>query len=341
MERQPFISRWDRQKRRLRLERRGGLLSQSRIFDPKLKGFTSRKQIFRYLLISIAVIAILPPLYFHFKLRRFIQVQEQKCSWLRNPPLICAHGGDSSKAFPNTKTAYQIALSSQVDCIEVDVSRSSDGFLFALHDRDLQRISGNNTSKVGYLSSREIKELVPSSELQQKYHDLTVPTLEDALKLISGSVRQVVLDVKVGPPLFEKGLAGDVVSSYKKFGFQNCTVWAKSDNIPRDVLNLAPDAMVGYIVMMDPSTGTRTPLLRMRGAGVVGVYHHLIDEKLVKLLHGRNKKVYSWTVDDEVSMKEMLIKRVDAIVTSNPSMLKRVMQDARTQCLENGFSLSA
>ncbi|VFQ82203.1 unnamed protein product [Cuscuta campestris] len=135
MERQPFISRWDRQKRRLRLERRGGLLSQSRIFDPKLKGFTSRKQIFRYLLISIAVIAILPPLYFHFKLRRFIQVQEQKCSWLRNPPLICAHGGDSSKAFPNTKTAYQIALSSQVDCIEVDVSRSSDGFLFALHDR--------------------------------------------------------------------------------------------------------------------------------------------------------------------------------------------------------------
>lgn len=31
-----------------------------------------------------------------------VQVQERKCSWLRNPPLICAHGGDSSKAFPNT-----------------------------------------------------------------------------------------------------------------------------------------------------------------------------------------------------------------------------------------------
>lgn len=42
---------------------------------------------------------------------------------------------------------------------------------------------------------------------------------------------------------------------------------------------------VGYIVMMDPSTGTRTNLLRMRGAGVVGVYHPLVDEKLVKILH--------------------------------------------------------
>jgi hypothetical protein len=43
---------------------------------------------------------------------------------------------------------------------------------------------------------------------------------------------------------------------------------------------------VGYIVMKDPSTGARTKLLRMKGAGVVGVYHPLVDEKLVKILHG-------------------------------------------------------
>lgn len=38
--------------------------------------------------------------------------------------------------------------------------------------------------------------------------------------------------------------------------------------------------------MKDPSTGARTNLLRMRGAGVVGVYHPLVDEKLMKILHG-------------------------------------------------------
>lgn len=31
--------------------------------------------------------------------------------------------------------AYSIALSSQADCIEIDVSRSADGLLFAIHDR--------------------------------------------------------------------------------------------------------------------------------------------------------------------------------------------------------------
>lgn len=42
---------------------------------------------------------------------------------------------------------------------------------------------------------------------------------------------------------------------------------------------------VGYIVMREHSTGARTNLLRMKGADVVGVYHPLIDEKLMRVLH--------------------------------------------------------
>ncbi|CAK9163981.1 unnamed protein product, partial [Ilex paraguariensis] len=122
---------------------------------------------------------------------------------------------------------------------------------------------------------------------------------------------------------------------------KNCLVWAKSDNLARDVMKLSSDTMVGYIVMKDPSTGARSNLLRMRGAGVVGVYHPLIDEKLVKVLHGRNKKVYAWTVDDEASMHNMLYKRVDAIITSNPTLLQHLMQEIRTQCLDEGISLSS
>ncbi|KAK3014792.1 hypothetical protein RJ639_009123 [Escallonia herrerae] len=279
----------------------------------------------------------------------------RKCSWLRNPPLVCAHGGESSKAFPNTMAAYHIALDSQVDCIEIDVSRSSDGVLFALHDRDLQQITGNSSSRVGYFSTKsyftfdfvmneltktiqnEIKDLHRRSEL----NDINVPTVEDALKLVSSSVRQVVLDAKVGPPSYERGLAKDILSTIERTECKNCLVWAKSDSLVRDVIKLSSDVTVGYIVMKDPSTGARTHLLRMRGAGVVGAYHRLIDDKLVKILHGRNKKVFAWTVDDEVSMQKMLYERIDAIVTGNSTLLQRLMQDVGTQCLEDGFSLSA
>ncbi|XAR62762.1 Glycerophosphodiester phosphodiesterase [Bertholletia excelsa] len=305
----------------------------------KLRTFTSQRS-FRMLLIILAVIAILPPIFFHIKLRRFHQMQLMKCSWLNNPPLVCAHGGDSTKESPNTMAAYRSALHSHVDCIELDVSRSSDGVLFALHDRDLQRISGNSTLKVGYLSMKEIKELDANHQFPLEFHNQNIPTVEDALEFISSSVRQVILDAKVGPPSYEKGLGKDILSIVERTKCKNCLVWAKSDSLVRDVKKLSPDITVGYVVVNDPSTGVRSKLLRMKNAGVVGVYHPLIDNKLVKILHGRNKKVYAWTVDDDVSMKKMLYEHVDAIVTSNPTLLQRLMQDMRTECLEEGFSFS-
>ncbi|KAK9205312.1 hypothetical protein WN943_015579 [Citrus x changshan-huyou] len=267
------------------------------------------KRSFRLILICLAFVAFFPPIFFHFRLRRFHQMQLKKCGWLDGSPLVCAHGGDSTNEFPNSMAAYRSALRSQVDCVEIDVSRSLDGVLLALHDRDLQRISGNITSKVGHLSMKEIIKLGTSFQFAQKSHDQVITTIEDALTLVSNSVRKVILDAKVGPPSYEKGLAKDILS------------------------------VAGYIIMVDRSTGFRTNLLRIRKAGVVGVYHPLIDEKLVRTFHGRNKRVFAWTVDDEDSMRKMLHERVDAVVTSNPILFQRVMQDIRTQCLEEGFSL--
>lgn len=232
-----------------------------------------------------------------------------------------------------------MALDARVDCVEVDVSRSSDGTLFALHDRDLQRMSGNSTAKVGHWSTHEIKAVTTRFQLSKTVRNQEVPKAEDALELISQSVRQVILDVKVGPPSFEKGLAEDVMSIVRRTNCKNCLIWAKSDSIGRDVIKLSKDVMVGYIVMVDWSTGKRMELVRIEGAKVAGVYHPLINEKLMKVMHRNDRKVYAWTVDDSDSMKRMLYEQVDAIVTSNPSLLQQLMQETRTECMEDGFAL--
>lgn len=206
--------------------------------------------------------------------------------------------------------------------------------------RELQRISGNSSSKVGHLSMEELKGVKASMQLQSEFHDLSIPLLEEALKVISSSVRQVILDAKVGPPLFEKRLANDILAIVEKTKCKNCLVWAKSDTLARDVLKLSSDIEVGYIIMKEPSTGTRSNLLRMRGASVVGVYHPLVNENLMKVLHGRRKRVFAWTVDDKESMERMLSENVEGVVTGDPSLFQQLMQETRTQCLLDGFSLS-
>ncbi|XP_024012084.1 glycerophosphodiester phosphodiesterase GDPD4 isoform X2 [Eutrema salsugineum] len=205
--------------------------------------------------------------------------------------------------------------------------------------RDLQRIARNSSVQVGDLSMKQIKELDVSQIVRGTLGNRRIPTLEDALAVISNSVRQVILDAKVGPPMYEKGLAQDILSVIEKAQCKNCIVWAKSDSLARDIIKQAPDITVGYIVMVDPSTGVRNNLLRMKGARVVGVYHPLTDEKLVRAAHRRNKEVYAWTVDDADPMKRMLHLGVDAVVTSDPAMFQGLMEDLRTECLEEGFSI--
>lgn len=51
--------------------------------------------------------------------------------------------------------------------------------------------------------------------------------------------------------------------------------------------------------------------------------------------------MFAWTVDEEEWMQKMLLERVDAVVTSNPSLLQQVMQNVRKQCFEDGFSLAS
>jgi glycerophosphoryl diester phosphodiesterase len=60
---------------------------------------------------------------------------------------------------------------------------------------------------------------------------------------------------------------------------------------------------------------------------------------LLDLINRRNKEVYAWTVDDADPMKRMLHLGVDAVVTSDPSMFQGLMEDLRTECLEEGFSI--
>ncbi|XP_066335189.1 glycerophosphodiester phosphodiesterase GDPD4-like [Miscanthus floridulus] len=291
------------------------------------------------LLLLLALLALVPPAFFHLRLRRLHRMRERKCGWVVSPPMVCAHGGDSTNAIPNSMDAFRMALDARVDCVEVDVSRSSDGVLFALHDRDLQKMSGNSTAKVGHWTTDEIKALSTRFQLSKRVQNEEVPKAEDALAMISQSVRQVILDVKVGPPSFEKGLAEDVLSLLRRTDCKNCLVWAKSDDLGRDIIKLSKDVIVGYIVMVDKSTNRRTELVRIEGAKVAGVYHPLIHEKVMKVMRSHDRRVFAWTVDDSSSMKKMLYEHVDAIVTSNPSLLQQLMQETRTECMEDGFAL--
>ena len=71
-------------------------------------------------------------------------------SWDENVE-ITAHRGDSSEAPENTIPAFEAAIESGADWIELDVGVTKDGVLVVLHDEDLKRVAGDSR-KIGELT---------------------------------------------------------------------------------------------------------------------------------------------------------------------------------------------
>ncbi|GLC45658.1 hypothetical protein PLESTB_001319400 [Pleodorina starrii] len=163
------------------------------------------------------------------------------------PPMVCAHGGDTTHAPPNTVSAFRASLAAGADCVEVDAAMSRDGVLVVMHVRELGQLLGRAGVQVGDMSSPELLALRwPSGE--------AVMSVEAAVRLTSPFVSCVTLDVKTyndqaGRPLDELEIAEALVDLVAVTRCTNCLIWAKSDRVVRRVLELSPGQRTGYIVM--------------------------------------------------------------------------------------------
>ncbi|GAQ77841.1 hypothetical protein KFL_000040410 [Klebsormidium nitens] len=260
------------------------------------------------------------------------------CQKILSPPLVCAHGGDTSAAPPNTHAAYMLALEAKVDCMEIDASRTADGMLVAIHDRDLQLITGRKYVTTGDLTLEEIRQLDAGARHPRSFHGEKVLLLEDALRLVSKHLVQIVVDVKIGPPRGEEGLAQDVVDVMNRAGCTNCLVWAKYDTLPLAVQALEPLRKVGYILNNETHPNRREEsFVRHAGMQVVGAHWAVVDETLVKLAQRHSKEIYTWTVNEGGIMRNLLDIGVAAIVTNHPRKLKGEIHAARNACKEAGY----
>mmetsp|Transcript_7367 Transcript_7367/g.13972 ORF Transcript_7367/g.13972 Transcript_7367/m.13972 type:complete len:175 (-) Transcript_7367:567-1091(-) len=92
-----------------------------------------------------------------------------------SPPLVCAHGGNTELAFPNTVAAIRAVMTTGAACVEIDVSRTADNVLVAVHGRDLARLLGSNSAVVGEFTADEIFSLDTGNEDH-------IPSFEVAIK---------------------------------------------------------------------------------------------------------------------------------------------------------------
>ncbi|MHC8288304.1 glycerophosphodiester phosphodiesterase [Pseudomonas sp. XS1P51] len=124
-------------------------------------------------------------------------------------PAVIAHRGASFDAPESTAAAYKVARDLGADYLELDLQRSKDGVLFALHDDNLQRTTDVATkfperkdSPANAFTMAELKTLDAGSWFNAAYPDRARPSYV-GLKVLT---LDEIIDIAQGNPLHKPGL---------------------------------------------------------------------------------------------------------------------------------------
>ncbi|MBD9587147.1 glycerophosphodiester phosphodiesterase [Pseudomonas sp. PDM03] len=124
-------------------------------------------------------------------------------------PAVIAHRGASFDAPESTAAAYKLARDLGADYLELDLQRSKDGVLFALHDNNLQRTTDvaskfpeRKDSPANAFTIAELKTLDAGSWFNAAYPDRARPSFV-GLKILT---LDEIIDIAQGNPLHKPGL---------------------------------------------------------------------------------------------------------------------------------------
>ncbi|HLV38644.1 glycerophosphodiester phosphodiesterase [Xanthomarina sp.] len=224
--------------------------------------------------------------------------------------LKIGHRGAKGYIAENTLESIQKALDIGVDGIEIDVHVCASGELVVFHDFTLDRMT-NGTGEIKKVSLSELKQLKVNNEF-------LIPTLEEVLDVID---KKCFLNIElkgrhtaaktcevIQKHIREKAWSYSdfIVSSFQHFELE--AVYKIDKNIPLGVLSKA-------------SMTEATEFAKTIKAAAIHPNYALLTSENIKLAQSNGYKVYTWTVNDEQTIKRMKSYGVDGIISDVPDRL--------------------
>ncbi len=227
---------------------------------------------------------------------------------------IIAHRG-SSRRFPeNTAAAFQNAVDSGADLLEVDLRRSADGVLYCFHDSQLRRLTG-----VGGLIER-----VSAPELDQLRVNQSEPLLRFSEFLTQfGQRAGIVLDIK------SVGVEELVLDELDRYPPEREVVFsAFSPAALRRLGELRPNLPTAFIVGPWRNLGLRwNPIahlierLQQLGCRAAHIHKRLATPRNVRRLTEAGFSTSVWTVDQPELAAKLADLGIKGLITNVPELL--------------------
>ncbi len=231
---------------------------------------------------------------------------------------IIAHRGSAGSRPENSMAAIEQALDDGADWVEIDVQETADGEVVVAHDSDFMKVAGVDLN-IWDATMDDLAAIDIGSWFDPAFADQRTPTLREALVAARGRGNvlielkyyghDVALESRVTRIVEETGMSGQVaVMSLKIPGVE--TIQGLRPHWPSGIL--------AATALGDISTLEADFLAVNTGQASLG---------LIRRVHAQGRKLYVWTVDDPATMVRMISMGVDGLITNEPALARRVMEE--------------
>jgi len=235
-------------------------------------------------------------------------------------PLITAHRGNSIRAPENTLAAFRAAMAAHASFSELDVQRTRDGLVVVLHDGDLMRMAGD-PRKIGELTAAELATIDVGRKFGEAFRGEHVPSLEAVIDLVRGRMK-INVELKYNAP--DPGLAAAVVEVLRRNNFlDEVVITSLSAAALRQIKDIEPRLTTGMIVAAAVGDVARAD------ADFLSLNSARATPAVIGRAHAAGKQVHVWTVNRAEVMLRMIERGVDNIITDDPALALRVVQERR------------
>lgn len=219
-------------------------------------------------------------------------------------PIISAHRGSTKKSAENTLEAVKEAINLQADFTEIDVMLTKDNVVVLCHDYNLKRLTGKNIN-LKNLTFEELKELkIKNHDSKEEFSFVDLETV------IRESKGKIKLNIELKPEKNNhKDLAREVVKLINQ-DYENIVVSSLSPKALMEVKNLDDSIQCGFIIAF-----AYGDFYNAYFADFYAIEESYINPKIIRRIHGLNKKVLVWTTNSPNSVENAIRNGVDGIIT--------------------------
>ncbi len=243
-------------------------------------------------------------------------------------PVRIAHRGASGSGLApeNTLAAFEQAIQLGVDAVELDVRATRDGVVVVMHDPTIDRTT-DREGPVDEWTFAQLRQADAGQWFGPGFSGERVPTLQEVFDLIRHRALAVV-EIK------SDWLAERVLSvAHEVDVVDQIVVQSFSPETVRRINAVDPTVPTALLVGNLPTSPSRMRARRVArevlavGANILNVWQAALTPPFFEEMRKRGVSVWTWTVDEEAILRDVIQMGVQGVATNHPERLNRVLEE--------------